>query len=319
MENRQNKTRELRQLAESIVQNLSEEPGFAPFDTEGLATSLVRQWLTYDSHAALHTGGDLYYLSLIRSPLGSFSVKTQPNHNNWLQTLEEDWNLSPEDFPGMIDQLNRGQSAEGINRNGEEIRWWVNPKEKNSGVEYQDPHKKPVVPPDRKDCLKRVVATLERAFSGGIPPKEIPILAQSVMDQWDRFDGRAALFNEEVKLAFLLEKNPDGGYSITTGEVKFYTRQRLEDLGISPGDVITAIARINLGQAFSFVDPNGESADFWVDPQEARFVKRIREKPKPEAFPPILCPSCGAILDLWQGNQTQQKCRLCARVVKRHP
>jgi len=307
------KSKEMREFAESVIKGLKEEPRFGLFNTEGLATSLVRQWLTYDGTAALHIGSALLFLSLTRSPLGAYSLISEPGTSNWVKELVEDWKVPEHRLQGLMDQLNLTQSAEITNSEGLVIRWFVNPKERRCGIEHNSP--KDVPPPTVTVKLVRVAALLEKAFSEQIPENEIPILAQSIVDQWDRFHGHAAIFTEDARFSLFFEMEKEGGYSITTKEVKFKTRKGVENLGIPTEHVVAIIAQINLGRNYSFVDENGEQVDFWQEPDQQRFMKRIRGTEK--KAPPFVCPGCGGVLGLWKEGINQQKCVLCGLILQR--
>lgn len=311
------KSFELRQVAQKVLQELNQNPSLASLNREGLETSLVRQWLTYQGTAALHLGHDLYFLSLVFSPLGAYSVQTQANRDSWIKALREDWKVREEDLPAMIDRLNVGQSAEVVNQAGVRIRWWVNPREKTSGVEEQEPPTSPPVP-RHAAILGRVSERLEMAFSGTIPPREIPVLAKSVMEQWDRCEGVAALFTETTRLTMVLENQAGGGFAITVGEVPFPTRKWFEKSGIPAADVVRAMAQINLGQTYTFEDDQGNPVVFWQEPHKSRFVTRkLDSSPQPDGTTPLACSVCRGVLGDWSEGIRIKSCRFCGEVVRR--
>jgi hypothetical protein len=104
-------------------------------ERQDLATSLVRQWLTYGGRATLFFGECQVYLVLGKTPLGRRCVHPEPAPPGWIKQLTRRWNVSPADLPDVIDRLNRGQSAEVVTSDGIPLRLWVNPKEKSRGVE----------------------------------------------------------------------------------------------------------------------------------------------------------------------------------------
>jgi hypothetical protein len=121
-------SRALRQLAEGLIRRIAPEAGLPEEEWGGLATSLVRQWITYDGSAALFLGGQQVDLAPGRTPPGKPRGVAGPAPHGWLRQLTRDWKVSPDDLPEVIGQLNRGQSAEVVNADGVPLRLWVNPK-----------------------------------------------------------------------------------------------------------------------------------------------------------------------------------------------
>ncbi len=309
------KAQELRNLAETLVRSFEKDPEFQEVHTEGLVTSLVRQWMTYDGHAALIIKNVLCFLPLTRTPLGAFAFKMVSEKSNWPEILQRDWHMAPEDIPEMIEQFNRGQSAEGTNLDGQGIRWWVNPGEKHCGVEGQPIKRDPAASNMAK--LRVIMETLESTFSGVVFEHELPILAQSVANQWDKFGGYAAIMTEKEKVYMRMKRRPDGTIHLQSREEKFSIRDQLEELGLPPGDVIDANARLNLGQIFPFVGPDGKPCEIWQEPHMERVTVRTVRDPKREFGDPFMCRSCGGVLGLWKPSDTQQKCNLCGHICQR--
>src|SRR5690242_8133807 len=108
--NRRN-ARILRQLAESLLRRVSQgEIPDAVLDE--LATSLVRQWITYDGNATLFLLGQQIYLILSKTPQGEPCIVPEPALPGWKRQLIRDWKIGPEELAAAFEQLNRGQSAE---------------------------------------------------------------------------------------------------------------------------------------------------------------------------------------------------------------
>ena len=303
------KSQELRNLAETLVRSFEEDPEFQDVRTEGLVTSLVRQWMTYDGHAALVVKDALCFLPLTRTPLGAFAFRIIPGKSNWTEILQRDWHMAPEDVPEMIEQINRGQSADGTNRDGKVVRWWVNPMEQHSGVDGQPIKKEPGSNNSAK--LRVIMETLESTFTGVLLEHELPILAQSVSDQWDKFDGYAAIMTEQEKVYIRMKRRPDGTIQLQSREERFSIREQLEELGVPSGEVVEAIARLNLGQIFPFVGSDGQSYEIWQEPHMERVTQRRVRDPKKTYGDPYICPACGGVLGLWKPSDTHQKCNLC--------
>src|SRR2546427_6010809 len=105
----------LRQLAEELLSQIAEEGALTAEEREDLTTALVRQWITYAGNATLLLGEEQVYLVLGRTPLGKPCVVPEPALPGWIKQLIQDWKIDPDDLGEIIDQLNRGQSAETVN------------------------------------------------------------------------------------------------------------------------------------------------------------------------------------------------------------
>lgn len=310
------KAQELRNLAEALIKSFEADPEFQEIQTEGLVTSLVRQWMTYDGHAALVVKSELCFLPLTRTPLGAYIFKVVPSNFAWREILLNDWRMAGEDLPNMVEQFNRGQSAEGTNLDGEVIRWWVNPKERAAGVDGP-PINKPPLPLNEPLLIKFATSSLMKAFSGSILEHEIPVLAKSVAKQWKTFGGFASIMTENEKISLRLERKENGSTNVQSCERKLNVRSLLQEMGVPPDDVIEAIARLNLGQVFHFVEADGNSVQIWDEPHKEKFFKRTMPGPKKNFGDPFVCPSCGGVLGLWKPADTRQKCNLCGHICQR--
>lgn len=227
-----------------------------------------------------------------------------------------DWRMAEEDLPDLVEQLNRGQSAEGVNLDGETIRWWVNPKENRSGMEGP-PIKKAPVPLNETLLIKFATNCLVKAFSGAILEHEIPILAKSIANQWNTFDGFACIMTENEKMVLELKKRPNGSTNVQSSEEKCPVRSRLEGMGVPPSEVVEAIARLNLGQIYHCVGSDGNQFEVWQEPHKDQLAKRSIRPHKKSFGDPFVCPACGGVLGLWKPSDTQQKCNLCGNICQR--
>src|SRR5215469_14372515 len=135
MPKRKFNSRALRQLAEELIRTIAQDEEIPEEEREDFATSLVRQWITYDGNATVFVGEQQVYLVLGKTPLGKPCLVPVPALPGWMNRLREDWKISPDDLPDILDQLNCGQSAEVINGDGVPLRLWVNPKKRSKGVE----------------------------------------------------------------------------------------------------------------------------------------------------------------------------------------
>lgn len=132
---RKTNSRALRQLAKELVQVLAEEGEVEEDQQADLATSLVRQWITYDGNATLFLGEQQVYIVLGKTPLGKPHPIPDAAPPGWLKRISGDWKIDPHDLPDIIEQLNRGQSAEVANGEDIPLQLWVNPRERSKGVE----------------------------------------------------------------------------------------------------------------------------------------------------------------------------------------
>jgi len=191
MQQRKINSRALRQLALNLLQQIAGDDEIPEGEREDVATSLVRQWITYDGSATLFVGEQQVYLDLGRTPLGNPCVVPEPALQGWMRQLTQDWKVSPDDLPEILDQLNRGQSAEVVNGDGVPLRLWVNPKERSKGVE---PLVKETIPAGMKrDYFKIATTVLEQQFGEGLDPEEMDELARSPSGaswRWGSPDGR---------------------------------------------------------------------------------------------------------------------------------
>ncbi len=317
MPKRKFNSRALRQLAEEFIQTIAQDEEIPADEREDFATSLVRQWITYDGSATVFLGDQQVYLVLGKTPLGKPCIVPEPALPGWMNRLREDWKINSDDLPEIIDQLNRGQSAEVINRDGIPLRLWVNPKEKRKGVE---PLIKENMPSGTKrDCHKIAAHELEKQFGEGLDPEEMRALACSVVKQWQQHEGHACLFIDgQQQLAFKLTEHGDGTCDVVARSVSVDLEPLLSSLGFPLEVHPELIARLNLSQEIEFRDRKGVLSRLWHDPKG----RRIRVQPVdlvvpavPNQTPPVLCPKCSAVLRLWRKGERQQTCPLCGHTV----
>ncbi len=84
-------SRALRQLAEEFLRSIPGDREILESEREDLATSLVRQWITYDGNAALFLGDRQFYFDLGSTPLGKLRVVPSPAGRGWTKQLIGDW------------------------------------------------------------------------------------------------------------------------------------------------------------------------------------------------------------------------------------
>jgi hypothetical protein len=100
-----------------------------------LVTAIVRQWLTYEGHAALFTASDRFWLAVRANPQGGYTVTEQRNPGDPTAPFPRDWDFEAEQVPDIFHRLNLGQSAEFSNQRGQRLRLWVEPKERRLNLE----------------------------------------------------------------------------------------------------------------------------------------------------------------------------------------
>jgi hypothetical protein len=310
-------SRALRHLAEELLEEIAEAEGIPEGEWEDLATSLVRQWVSYDGNATLFLGGRQVYLVLGQTPLGKPRVVPLAAPEGWLKELSREWKVRPDDLPEALDHLNRGQSAEVVNADGVPLRLWVNPKEKTRGVEPLA--KANVRPGAKRDYLQMAAAELVEQFGISLDPEEMDRLARSVAEQWQRHGGHACLFvGGHQQLVLKFKENADGTCEVVSGRVAVDLEAALSSFGFPPEVLPQVIAGLNLNQEIDFRDRKGVRCRLSFDPKAGRIDVRPVDLVPPAAptqTPPVLCPSCTAVLRLWQEGERQQICAHCGHTV----
>lgn len=320
MRNKKSSTsRILRQLAAGLIEQMAEDGAVSDVDQEALVTSLVRQWVTYDGCATLILGDEQVYLSLDKTPLGKPRVFGEPAMPGWMKQLTRDWKINPEDLPDVIEQLNRGQSAEVTNEDNLPLRLWVNPKERSRGVEPLV--KQPLPEGVKRDYRKIADVQMEQHFGRELDDDEMNALAASVARQWQKHKGHACLFVGGQELVLTLTEEANGGCCVTTERRPTGIDGLLQSIGFPPPAVPDVLARINLGQEIEFRDREGADSVLWHDPAAQRICVRSNASPPPPAprigASPIMCPRCGAVLRPWQDADAHQNCPLCGSRISR--
>jgi hypothetical protein len=310
-------SRALRRLAEAFLDEVAGDEDIPEGEREEFATSLVRQWLTYDGSAAVFVGDEQIYLVLGRTPLGRPCVIPEPAGHGWVRRLTRDWKVIPDDLPEVLDQLNRGQSAEVINGDGVPLRLWVNPKERRRGVEPLAGED--VRPGATRDYCQMAADELEQQFGMALEADEVEALARSVAKQWHKYEGHACLFLDgHQQLVLKLDEHGDGTYEVIVTRTGTDLERILSPLGFPPEVLPEVITRLNLGQEIEFRNREGFQARLWHDPK-AQGICLWEPGPVQPTVPvvtlPILCPTCTAVLRLWRDGERQQTCSHCGHTI----
>jgi hypothetical protein len=310
-------SRALRRLAEALFHEAAEDPEVAEAEGEDFVTSLVRQWITYEGNATMFLDEQEVYLVLGRTPLGKPCVIPELVGHGWVRQLTRDWKVSPDDLPDALEQLNRGQSAEVVNRDGVPLRLWVNPREKRRGV--QPLVQEDLRPEVMRDYYQIAADELEEQFGGSLEPEELDDLARSVAKQWQRHGGHASLFLDgNRELHFQLSEYGDGTYNVAPARLNVNLERSLSSLGFSPEVLPEVLTRINLGQEIELRDRQGAPSVLWHDPMTRRLcVRKVgsAQPAVPGETPPVLCPTCTAALPLWREGQRAQTCSHCGHTI----
>ena len=309
------KSRQLRQLAEQFLQEISDDEVLSGADHQELATSLVRQWITYDGNATLFIGDRQIYLTLAMTSLGQLRLVPVAGVHDWLNQVIQDWKLDTEELPEIIGQLNRGQSIEVVDHDGLPLRLCVDPKEKRNGVERLV--KEPNPPAPKRDYHKIAAGQLKQVFGSELEPEAVDELASSVVKQWQNFDGHASLFDDDQQFSFTFTEKDGGFCEVVASRSSVNVESELSSLSVRHDMITAVIFRINLGHRVEFLDTKGVPSILWHDPKTNRFMARaITSRPTVEGtdMRPILCPHCRAVLKPCSETERHQTCRACGRV-----
>ncbi len=312
-------SRARRQLAEKLVEKIVAANGLSDSEGADLATSLVRQWATYNGRAVLFGGHQCVRLNLSYTPLGRPHVTPGPGPKHWLSEQIRSRNIDPDAAAGIIEQLNRGQSAEVETLDGASLRFWVDPKQGKCGVEVLAP-----APPDSQEPVtyrQRAADCLRQRFGAELGDDELTALATSVARQWKQFDGHASVFvGPSERFHMKLTKSGDGRNDVSVSCLTANLGSQLATIGISGDEVPETIARINLGHGFEIRDKEGVVALLWHDPKAGRLVRKQVRKAPPTPLAsglPSACPKCSALLMPSQDGARPKTCPLCRHVLPR--
>lgn len=276
MADRKPNSRALRSLAEGLFDGLAAEGRILQAEKDDFVTSMVRQWITFDGNATWFFGEEQIYFVHRHTPLGKPLLETKPGQPGWFAEMRRDWRIDLEEFPGIVEQLNRGQGAEVTNTEGVPLRLWVNPRERSSGVEPLAAHPRS---PGKRDY--RTIATKSLLKHLEIVPdkQELEALACSVVMQWQNFQGHACIFLDRgQQLVLTLVEQSDGGCRVGGSKEKGDLGPLLSSLGFAPAAIPEVIAHINLGQAIEFRDREGVVSILRYDPKEKRVLVHPKDK-----------------------------------------
>jgi hypothetical protein len=124
----------LRKIAKDVVQQVTED-SLQPSEQDELVTSLLRQWLTYNGHAALLTWEGQTWIVLDREEKETTRVGLNQVAGSSVARLMARWDVEEELLPEILHRLNVSQSAEFPNRQQQRLRFWVSPIERTVHIE----------------------------------------------------------------------------------------------------------------------------------------------------------------------------------------
>jgi hypothetical protein len=110
-----------------------------PAIDDDLARSVARQWHTYDGHAGIITPTRNFWFQMVATENG-VQIGENPAAGNWGRVLAEEWHVAEEEIPGLLHQLNLGQSATCRTVDGRTIRMRVEPAKRTVRCEEQPAH-----------------------------------------------------------------------------------------------------------------------------------------------------------------------------------
>lgn len=279
----------LREVAENLVEGMIAEGVFPDEARDDMVTSLVRQWVTYDGNACVFTEDVHAVFSVGTTPLGQPNPKGSSQPNLWVKQAMESWRIDQAHLPDIINQLNRGQSAETTNQDDVPIRFWVNPKTRQMAVESLTGS----IPKNCDLTVEQIAANeLERVFPD-LDEDEHHELAKSVAQQWRTYRGHASVFADGMEYRFIVLKVEEGLSEILKPQRPANLRKWFLERGVDVREVAGLIARINLGQDVHLEDRDGRRSRVWYDPLAGRLCQEPTDEiPLPV---PVFCPQCKAV------------------------
>ncbi len=316
--------RAMRQEAEKIIQGLVEAGEVLASEQNDYVNSLVHQWNDYAGHATLLLGDLQVYFHFGRNPLGRPHAVPDPDSAGWLDHMMQDWKVSPEYRPEIVEQLNHCQCAVVTNEEGVPLEFYVDPQERSQGV--RPPEKKKLPAGWKRDYRDLAAKVVQRGLGPGLDPEELEALSCSVAKQWDRFGGHAGLLlgNRRVQIFHVVEDGR-GGCNVHTPVGTTQAESDLASYGFPPDVIPDVLVRFNLAQEIEFRDRDGARLFLWYDAKENRVRHRPAEKiPRPRQAsspprrinsPPAFCPRCSAVLKMWRPGDTEQQCPQCRHTI----
>jgi len=274
----------LRKVAEGVFQRLAADGRIFPAEAGDFALSMVRQWITNDGIATWFFGEEQVYFIHRHTPLGQPHLVTEQVRPGWFADLQRRWKIDPEEFPAIVEQLNRGQSAEVTNREGMQLLLWVKPKKRQNGVERVDAHPSQTPKHGRNpNFLELAFEELFTEFGSAVDKDELDALAASVTRQWEEFDGHACILLDRGQRLVIVMSKHENGCGVVRQREKGDHELRLLSEGFPAPAVPELIAHINLGQVIEFRNKEGVITQLRHNPKEKNFQIQPRDFSFPQA------------------------------------
>jgi hypothetical protein len=126
------RTYHFRAIAREVIGQIFEDG--LPADEEAeLVTAITRKLLTNDGHAGVMTTRGQFWLTVVEKAGGGSECGI--SHEAALSVLRLVRDLDADLIPEILHRLTIAQSAEFTNRQGKRMRFWINPKERKTGIE----------------------------------------------------------------------------------------------------------------------------------------------------------------------------------------
>jgi hypothetical protein len=263
-----NRSRLLRRLAEEIVAQIPDE--VLTSARPDLATSLARQWLTYDGHATLIVGEEQHYYQPAIGPAGELRFNHHPVPiGTWFRGCMEDWEFGEEELGRAVRQLNIGQAAGIENRRGAFLRLWVNPRERSRGVEQLGP-RNPNSTPAVRDYAKIARRQIDSIYPEQMDPRDKADLVASVARQVQLHDGHALILRPKSKFHIVLAPQPDGMLQVSCESKPTPLFGKLLRCGLTPDEAAHLLHLINLGMTPEVTDELGRRCRVVAEPKTGK-------------------------------------------------
>jgi hypothetical protein len=284
------RSRILRDMAEQITAQMPDELLSSP--RPDLATSLVRQWQTYDGHASLIYGppGQRYQhyfrpeFAADGAPL-RFGQLHSPI-DDWFRGCTEDWDFGEEELPRAIRHLNLGQSALVDSRTGAFLRLSINPKDRTRRIERLGPAEGPPAADQLDRNLLRAARRLvDSIFRGPLDDLSRDDLAASLRRQLTTHDGHALFLTAAAKFHVTERRRPDGMREVAVRTLRTGLPEKLRACGLGPDDVEHFLHLLNLGLTPEVTDEHGRRCRAVTEPKTANVGLELLDPTGPGAMP----------------------------------
>lgn len=231
-----------------------------------LAESLVRQWSQFGGVATLILGDQQFYYRVagpIDRPNGineeSLSI------SEWKRLVQRDWAIGDDDWTGLVEGVNRWQTAETTNERGQSVTLWVNPGDRSKGVESLEPNDSPG--PDRPLLRKMAQDAVDAIYTLEAPQEARDAVAISVVRQWLGSDHRAWVLLPNLKFCIRLHEAQSGGRRVSREPFPNTFIDELFSGGLTVDEAMEILQRLNIGHSPMMRRPNGETFRLVVDPR----------------------------------------------------